>query len=77
MINAESNDRIKLVKVMVKMLNTKQLKGLKMITSNRITALNKKDVWSKEGQIQMRKKAFEKKKADREKFKAKRDEKSK
>ena len=55
MINAESNDRMELVKVMVKMLNTKELKGLKTMTSNRMTALNKKYVWSKEGQIQMRK----------------------
>ena len=73
MTNAESNDRMELVKVIVKMLNTKELKGFKTMTSNRMTALNKKDVWSKGGQIQMRKKAFEKKKADRKRFKAKRD----
>ena len=77
MSNAESNDRMELVKAIVKMLSTKELKGLKTMTSNRITALNKKDVWSKEGEIEMRKKEFEKKKAEREKLKAQNDEKNK
>ena len=47
------------------------------MTSNRITVFNKKDVWSKEGEIEMRKKEFEKKKSDREKLKAQNDKKNK
>ena len=70
MTNAESNDRMELVKAIIKMLSTRELKGLKTMTSNRMTVLNKKDLWSKESEIEVRKKTFEKKKADREKLKA-------